>query len=107
MKNNKKIVLLFLLVYFVLGCNGEKEVFKIHWVSSDENAHWTIDSIKLINGATCLKTNDENCLAFKNTKNYIIIYYNPDETISSKEFTIDNHQFKVDIAPRSFNTFVI
>ncbi len=58
-------------------------------------------------GATYIKTNDKNCLAFKNINNYVIVYYNPNDTISHKEFVINNKIFKVEVKPRSFNTFVI
>lgn len=58
-------------------------------------------------GANNIKTNDENCLAFKNSKEYVIIYYNSENNKIIKEFIVDNIKFEIEIAPKSFNTFVI
>ncbi len=58
-------------------------------------------------GANCIKTNDENCLAFKKSNEYVIIYYNSEQNRVVKEFKIDDVVFRTETEPRSFNTFVV
>ncbi len=53
------------------------------------------------------KTSDENCLAFKNEGKCVIVYYNTEDKAVEKEFAVNETKFKVDLSPKSFNTFVI
>jgi len=57
-------------------------------------------------GATYLKTSNENCLAFKSAKKYVIFYYNNQQHMEIKEFKIGNMIFKAEMEGRSFNTFI-
>lgn len=58
-------------------------------------------------GYNYIKTSDYNCLAFKNTEKYVVIYHNTESIPVKKEFAIEQTIFKVDLLANSFNTFII
>ncbi|MBW1296306.1 glycoside hydrolase family 30 protein [Aquimarina litoralis] len=58
-------------------------------------------------GANNVQTDNENCLAFKNPKELVIIYYNSEDAKTVKEFIVNDIKFKSEIAPKSFNTFIV
>lgn len=57
-------------------------------------------------GSVKVKSSDENCLAFKDSDSLIIIYYNLGSAID-KQFVINDLEFEVTLAEKSFNTFVV
>lgn len=56
-------------------------------------------------GSHFIKTSDDNCLAFKNSQEHVVIYYHAGENNIEKEFSINEVHFKANLTPRSFNTF--
>ncbi|OHX63916.1 glycoside hydrolase family 30 protein [Flammeovirga pacifica] len=54
-----------------------------------------------------LKTSDENCLAFKCEKQYVVFYHNNSTKKQVKEFVVDGKSVKLELAPDSFHTFIM
>jgi glucosylceramidase len=57
-------------------------------------------------GAKKVETSDDSCLAFKNKKSIVVVYYNDGEAKSMK-FNIDEKEFTADLKAKSFNTFKV
>ena len=57
-------------------------------------------------GAHKIASSDESCLAFKNEKSVIIVYYNEGEA-TTKQFEMGGESFTAALKEKSFNTFKV